>query len=681
MTEKVVSSAEWSTLQTSIGETVAMTATLSGDEAAAVVFTVYEYSGPQYPLQEVTSKTVVVDEDQMMAEATWTVALTSETASTGGVPEYRFKAVIGSSSRTSSTLKLGEIQNVEWEPPNSDTPQPPANKLCYVYYMPGETLGLRIEASGLQGFLADFIIKRRDRLEQNRVEYVEVDRVEGVAIGAAGSWMPPSEGDDGTGQYRAWVELRHPSSGVTYAPTPDNDRTQLACRLPVEVEVTNLDPGDIIAMTDGNFVTPQPKKDTDPLPESQKLIIEGTVQGWDEVEVNGEAAAVTGSTWRIELPIEQPGELELVVRAAHVERRLTVHLITLLIESPEDEEVFELAADPPAMPDIPVQVKLEGYPQGAPSNVKWTLELGGKYINRSGWHDYLTESNGQSNTTRWEITPSEFHGGWAKLKVTVEEADIKGGKVTSPPRWFDVQGANADQSTVVTYARRQIANDHDKNLFEKILCHESLGHAFVQFREEAEHREPTDKRAGISTPAPMRPVFGAAPSGIGIAQLDPAEFPEEQWNWRENVSRAAAIHEYNRRQAGHLPRREQNRVDYERRASVRLVNEARRNEEPPLPPINLDRDQVPALNNVSEDRETIRRYNGGRNYRFDRQYVLTEDGLNVRVVGSGNWTQDPGFWEDADDWQARGGVKVLRKWHRVSVDRLSYVDDVLGCSS
>ncbi len=85
----------------------------------------------------------------------------------------------------------------------------------------------------------------------------------------------------------------------------------------------------------------------------------------------------------------------------------------------------------------------------------------------------------------------------------------------------------------------------------------------------------------------MQPNFGAPPAGIGLTQLDPASFPEQQWNWKENVAGGVQVYQDGLAAAQQLRTNEQARLDGERNKALKLVNDTRAAQNPPLPPITV----------------------------------------------------------------------------------------------
>jgi hypothetical protein len=185
----------------------------------------------------------------------------------------------------------------------------------------------------------------------------------------------------------------------------------------------------------------------------------------------------------------------------------------------------------------------------------------------------------------------------------------------------------------------------------------------------------------------MQPKLGAPPSGIGIAQKDPAAFPGQQWDWTQNVSAGVAEYQSDLAAAQALQHNEQARLDSERTMALKLVNKTRAAQNPPLPPITIARQIVPAetanypVPPVTAD--AITRYNTGAGrstYYFSYHYLASADNLNVLTQGNGQWVTQNGHWQTVAQWQSAGGIHVARVWIvNQSWDR-KYVNHVTSCT-
>jgi hypothetical protein len=320
----------------------------------------------------------------------------------------------------------------------------------------------------------------------------------------------------------------------------------------------------------------------------------------------------------------------------------------------------------------------------------WELTIGGYYRDRSGWQEYSYSYSGQAQgTAPWKpVFNNMIVGGWARLQV---KAQVGGKEAKSDFRWIDVNGENPSSAIVKQYIQSNGGTDCD--ILQKIIHHESLNHQYLQFRPAPESREPTDNRipaaltAGSSSggaPRPLRPVYGAPPAGIGIAQLDPAGFPDQHWNWGNNVLSACQF--YYREKvpiATKIYAIEQSRLDTLRIEVLAIANLARSQQTPPQTALSLSAIKVAAQKPFSAAelrRAKIRAYNGGYNYRLDYTYQLSQDNLTPTLAGSGNWIEDPGvsYSQNATKVTVAGKQCTLHQfsWQGLKAARVPYVNNV-----
>ena len=139
----------------------------------------------------------------------------------------------------------------------------------------------------------------------------------------------------------------------------------------------------------------------------------------------------------------------------------------------------------------------------------------------------------RSTADPWQPEYTTILGGWGRLVVTASLPGVLDNPVTSDPRWIIIPGANPGKAAVEAFIDDSAGDLADT--VKHIDCWES-GRTFNQFNPAADRREPAttnipaDLRAQGLNPAPRRPRFGPPPAGTGIAQLDPAAFPGQQWN-------------------------------------------------------------------------------------------------------------------------------------------------------
>jgi len=460
------------------------------------------------------------------------------------------------------------------------------------------------------------------------------------------------------------------------------------------VQITSPTDQDIIALTNARLVTPQVQPAGDPAerrPAARRLRVTGTATNSPTVTVNGRQVGAGGGNWQTELDIAGPGPLQItaVTQDGKGQHAITVHLIEVVIDPPAENAVVPLVANPaPGPPAINAVAQVVGHPNAqavAQAPIAWQLRVGGYFRTRNGaaaWNAYTRDFAGNANAPNaFQPVFDELVGGWARLIATATVPGVVDGPaVVSDPRWFDIRGTNAAKADVQAFIRAQAPNL--AAVLIQIMCHESLGHDFLQFRPNPERREPQDKRVPADlrpNRQPLRPVYGAPPAGIGIAQVDPAQFPAQHWDWHANVTAGIAAFQQKVAGAARLAANEQARVEAERVAAERMVNQARAAQNPPGPRLTIPRVAVPALTPDQLRREQIRRYNGGRNYRFDARVVVSGDALNAQVQGGRAWVEDPGTWESEAAWRNRGGVQVPRQWNPVAQDRLGYVNQVEQC--
>jgi len=363
------------------------------------------------------------------------------------------------------------------------------------------------------------------------------------------------------------------------------------------------------------------------------------------------------------------------------------------------------------MPQLEVEARIIGHPQydiDDKTQFRWGLTIGGYYrirepkpkskkLERKGkWKEYSIPYTGETfGTESWVPSFPQIVGGWGRIIATAYVPDAEDGPwIESEPRWIDICGTNPDPVDVRNFIRTNGRKEF--NTILKIMCWER-GRTWQQFREypcggglcEGKHteHEPKDSRCPYPTPKAYHPAFGADPAGIGIAQLDPAPFPDKQWNWQSNVQEGINRYYHNSAGADSLHDQEQERLNIEAAEAEVLINTNRAKQEPPLPPISIERiKDVPDLSTVPNDailREKVRRYNGGpgcRNYRFDAYYVVNKNDLDFqKPEGNQKWIRDPGRWENIQSWRKRGGVLVRRKWIKVADRNKNYDNNVVNC--
>ncbi len=424
------------------------------------------------------------------------------------------------------------------------------------------------------------------------------------------------------------------------------------------LQITSPPDNSTIAVTDGTYVQPQPGPANDVAPAHRYLIVDGTTQCPD-VTVNGVAASVSGDTWQARVPIGSLGPLTLTAEASSGnivaaqaragsagascgQATSTVTLINLKITSPADDGDALPVTAQPAMPALDAQVQVEGYPgdtSAVPFN--WTLDISGQYKDRVDWHGYdRTFTGSQTGTSSsWSPQFPGIVGGWGRLVVTADLPGVLDGPVRSDPRWADIAGTNPGKAAVLLYIAAHAGQFADT--VAHIDCWES-GRTFHQFKPFPNRGEP--QTAGVPhslpNPAPFRPMFGADPAGIGIAQLDPATFPFENWNWKLNVSTGIDEFEFDYATASTLRDRTQAALDAQYSRLLKTVNAKRAQEGMSL--LKANPETVPALTDEQILYDAIRLYNySGGEYLFDLHYQEWPD-LTIKPIGTGTWVHNTG---------------------------------------
>jgi hypothetical protein len=454
-------------------------------------------------------------------------------------------------------------------------------------------------------------------------------------------------GGTDTGSYRVTGTLTiTPSCGGGTAP-------------PGGLCITSPPDGSTVALTDAKYVEPQPAEDNDVAPAHRFLIVAGTTSCPD-VTLDSVKATVKGDNWDARLPVKDLGPQTLTAhgsgsaacdkgvsgprRAASgaAQTTSTVTLINLKIIHPDNDGDKAPVTAAPKMPDIGAKVQVEGY-SGDTSAVSfsWTLDIKGEYIDRHGWHAYSQNYSGSQTGTSatWSPDFPEDIGGWGRLVVTASLPGVLGGTVHSDPRWINITGTNPGRASVELYIEAYA--DLYPFVIMHIDCLES-NHTFNQFNPDkntGEEKTPGVPRS-LPNPATDRPLFGEPPAGIGIAQLDPASFPHENWDWKLNVSAGIAEFEFDYATATTLRDRTQAALDTEyEQLRARLNAERTRAHMDPIP------DRPVLVRDLTETEivyDAIRLYNySGGEYIFDLKYEQGPD-LTIDAVGSKDWKKNNG---------------------------------------
>jgi len=468
-------------------------------------------------------------------------------------------------------------------------------------------------------------------------------------ISGSAPWpaVSPPQADQGTmNATQTWTVSTSPCDSASAASPHVARAAPAACGL----SITSPPDGSTIALTDGTHVQPQPTAANNVAPAHRFLIVDGTtLSSCPDVTVNGVAATVTGDSWEAKLPISDLGPLTLTADASKStpgasdcgEVTSSTTLINLEITSPaEDGNTLPVTVNP-AMPDVDAKVQVQGY-AGDTSGVTfgWTLDLLGEYVDRGGWHSYDQAYTGNQTGTSGSWSPdfSNVTGGWGRLVVTASLPGVDG-TVSSDPRWINITGTNPGRSAVENYILAY-ASQYPYTVMQ-IDCLES-NHTFNQFNPAQNAGEPQAPGVPVSLAdqTQLRPLFGAPPAGIGIAQLDPATFPFENWNWKLNVS--AGIEEFNfdYDTASTLTARTQAMLDTQYKQLWTSLNAQRAQRHMALLPYKPAK--VPILSGQEVLYDAIRLYNySGGEYLFDLSYHQGP-GLTVATSGTRTWIENTG---------------------------------------
>jgi hypothetical protein len=168
--------------------------------------------------------------------------------------------------------------------------------------------------------------------------------------------------------------------------------------------------------------------------------------------------------------------------------------------------------------------------------------------------------------------------------------------------------------------------------------------------------------------------------------------PDQYWNWQANLQGGIDIFNDKLQQARELEDLEQTRIITALEAAEAFVNPKRVAKH--KDPLDIDPISVPSLTDGEALLQAIRSYNGGYEYHFDADYVVTANNLDVMLVGTGSWVggtaalnaeygvdappSPAGFWLPAPSNPHRP-----QKWFVPSPNHLDqgYVDEVLSCAN
>lgn len=457
---------------------------------------------------------------------------------------------------------------------------------------------------------------------------------------------------------------------------------------PTGLGITSPVAGSTIALTDKHYFSPQPGPNQSQ-PKTRFLTVKGTdtSPGASVVTIGSASTHVASDgAWSLKVPVARTGKITLT---AHDNAGATstdaLTLIDLVVTSPTEGAVLPVTTTP-SMPDLGAKVSLEGYSGDvSPVIFHWQLSVRGKYRDRCGhnpvapcgqWYSYNNEIS--SGTTKgpapWDGDFKTIEGGFGRISVSATVPGVLDEPVQSEPRWVNIYGTNPSIATIKAYVSAK--DPANAPVEDKLFCHESR---FMQFDPAPDPREPATKMVPHDigkNPAPLQPLFGAQYAGIGIAQKDPSSFPAEQWDWQANVDAGIAVYQEDLAEARVWYQEEQSRLTGQLNAVLNVVNHERQMHH--MKPVKMVAAKVPRLSPAQVKREAVRQYNGEEEYRFSRQYVVSQNHLSVRVAGKGKWVEGAGEWQPKAAWKAAGGPLVVRKWE--PAQNPGYVQLVEACN-
>lgn len=443
--------------------------------------------------------------------------------------------------------------------------------------------------------------------------------------------------------------------------------------------------GSIVANTDPSFFTPQPKAD-ERAPKARSLIVSGYTD-CPSVTVNGVKAVVSGTSWRAELPVTAAGPVQLTAKAgACGEATTSATIISLDIVTPSENGAAPITAAP-AMPDLNASVQVSGYPDQSvlsATPLDWTLDTFGHTVRRPGtWTGYDKTTTGTTTGIGdpWQPQYDEIAGGIGRLVVTANLPGVLDNPVTSDPRWFKIPGTNPPAATLRSYLDQQEPDSGYASTIWQIMCVESRWHQFntpgFTPGNNGEPPVPGVPADWQPNPGTLQPLYGP-PAGIGVTQQDRADAAlpmADYWDWQANVRDGIA--EFHRKldQASHWAAAEQHRLTVRLNQVLHAANQQRAAHNPAMPPLHMTAITVPALTAAQVLRQAIRLYNGGNEYHFNADYVLSANDLNVELTGTSAWESKPaGIWGPAP-----ADLHNARKWIALDNKFQGYVNDVLKC--
>jgi hypothetical protein len=494
----------------------------------------------------------------------------------------------------------------------------------------------------------------------------------------------------------------YPGQTGQWHATPANQCAISGTGCSTTLAITSPPQGSMLALTDSKYVQPQAKSGQR-APVTRHLIVAGTAQCAGPVTVNGVSVKVSSGTWTADVPVGDPGPMVINAQAAGCgQAASSITLISLSITSPKENQALSVTTTP-SIPELNATVAIGGY-QSDPSAVpfSWSLTMYGNYVTRkhagSGsvpdWDNPYEEPIAAGSTTGvsqpWKPDYTRIVGGIGLLQVKATIPGVLDNPVRSDSRWLEITGNGTSlKSLSEAYTARNMKTHRDATTMDKILgCAES---GWQQFARGSAGGAQT-VTAVTGTPADMPglstawwPKFGV-PAGIGIAQVDPAgraswpyrtsPYEYGDWDWKTNMVSGMRLYYQNLATAEHWRTSEQARLSSRLSA---LIAQAKKNRAghpgAPFPALA----SVPQMTESQLLQDTIRLYNGGHQFYFDYDYVLSDHGLNVAPVGSRLWKTNGTY---GGTWGKPASPAQRSPWHLIETKGAAdYVTKVWNCQS
>lgn len=501
--------------------------------------------------------------------------------------------------------------------------------------------------------------------------------------------------------------------------------TRQAATCSPNLAITSPPVDSVIALTDKNYLPTQPTA-AQRTPADRYLLVKGTAKCAGPVVVTalpGAAkpapAKVANGSWEAKVPLppvnpknpgpgiaKDTGPFTLTAQGTGCGTTSSaVTLVDLQAAHPTEDQALAITVAP-AMPTLNATIQATGYPNDTSAVVfHWRLTAYGNFATRKyvgtgtkrhpipNWDNPYEVTLATGTTTgdaQWQPSYQHVVGGIALLQVTATLPGVADSAVRSEPRWLEITGNGSSlKSASEAYTASHMASAQDATTLDKIMgCAESNWKQFAQGGAGGAQTvtgvagAPADM-PGLSTA--WWPKFGA-PAGIGIAQIDPAggaswpfrDSPYEygDWDWQANL--ASGITLYNQKLAAALRWRanEQGRLASRLSALITLAKKNRAGRTgSPFPALVT----VPAMTESQLLQDTIRQYNGGHQFYFDADYILSANGLNVLTVGTRAW-KDSGTY--GGTWGKPASPTQRRTWLLITTKgAANYVTTVWNCQS